>query len=122
MSDDTPFGAMITTIKGFTDELHELRTSEEAARAELIRNVEEQMRAVRHDMYGSILYLEQQFVAKQKSDDEWRKDVIENRTVDRTERKAGQKLNRALLILVVVMLMLLAIGVVSLWVRSMGGP
>lgn len=58
-ADDLPVAAMIETVKRFTEQLAELKQQEQQERDQLRRDIEAQTTALRHDVYGSILMLDQ---------------------------------------------------------------
>ena len=58
-SEDTPSAAMLDAVRKFATELAELRQQEQQERIDTKQQVEEQLTALRHDVYGSILLLDQ---------------------------------------------------------------
>lgn len=108
--EESPNAAMLNVVSQFASDLQKLRSEEQAERVELLKNVELQGTALRHDMYGSILILNQEVLALKIRDEkregdtkEWRETVIKHRETDAAERLAGQRFNRALLIALVVL-------------------
>lgn len=115
--EDSPNTAMLTVVRQFATQLAELKQQEQIERVDLRKDVEAQMTAVRHDVYGSILYLEQQFVALLKTNEDRYKETIDYRAREQAERKAGQRATRVLLGAGLVLSLLIGGIVIALAVR-----
>lgn len=89
---------MFDIVRQFATDLANFRRDETEARDGLLRNVETQLTAARHDTYGSVLHLSQQVVEMKNAIDEQRADSIEWRTTERLAREQGQKGYRILVI------------------------
>jgi hypothetical protein len=141
MSDDTPGAAMLDAVRKFATELAELKQQERGERDQLRRDIEAGNTALRHDVYGTILLLDQRQAEDHKTaetryqetliyradDSHWRLNItkmveqISVKTVEQVKqivvqndrkRKFGQWRNTGLLIaLLVILITLLLIRV-----------
>lgn len=127
MAEDTPSSAMLEAVRKFATELAELKAQEGAERDQLRRDIEAGNMALRHDVYGSILLLDQRQAEMHKTaetryqetliyradDSHWRLNItkmveaMSQKTVERVEelldakdrkRKFGQWRNTVLLV------------------------
>ena len=81
---------MLEVVRSFAADLATFRGEEAKARETLIQEVTAQMTAVRHDVYGSILYLEQQGTRMETTIEKQRTDSEAWRSSERAERVIGQ--------------------------------
>ena len=94
---------MFDIVRQFATDLANFRRDETEARDGLLRNVEAQLTALRHDVYGSTLELSQRSVDMKNAIEDQRVDSAEWRTAERTARELGQKGYRVLVIVALVM-------------------
>lgn len=90
MEDETPTSAMLDVVRKFATELATFRGEEAVAREALKQEVTDLLTSIRHDVYGSILFLEQQGVRMEKSIDNQRDASEAWRIAERAARIAGQ--------------------------------
>lgn len=96
---------MIDVVRQFATDLATFRQEEEKARAALLQDVNAQMTAVRHDVYGSVAYLSQQTVEMKNAIEDQRADSIEWRSAERTARQVGQRGYRVMIVAALVLSM-----------------
>jgi hypothetical protein len=101
--DETPTSAMLDVVRSFAADLATFRGEEAKARETLIQEVTAQMTAVRHDVYGSILHLNQQGVQTLATIEQQRKDSEAWRIAERTARVAGQSGYRIIVALALIL-------------------
>lgn len=81
-SDDTPSAAMLAAVRQFATELAELKQQEQAERDQLRKDIETQNMALRHDVYGSILLLDQRQADMYKTQEARYQETIQYRADD----------------------------------------
>jgi hypothetical protein len=100
---DSPSATMFDIVRQFATDLANFRGEEAKSRDDLKQEVTAQLTAARHDIYSSILYLEQQGVRTETKVEQQRIDSIEWRAAERLARETGQRVYRVLVIVALVL-------------------